>query len=149
MLQATSRIQLSEGGKIGRMLTQLKPVRINVLAGLPRGPFAFAVGSTTLQPLIDLRLDAIERSRNVYGLNEEQFKKWKESMRASLQGFRSGAMVMGPSDTIFGNCVALLHVDDAAKYMADYEKRVEATKKMAARCEEAGPLQYRIGEDQG
>ena len=61
VLQATSRIQLSEGGKIGRMLTQLKPVRINVLAGLPRGPFAFAVGSATLQPLIDLRLDAIER----------------------------------------------------------------------------------------
>ena len=48
-------------------------------------------------------------------------------------------MVMGPSDTLFGNCAALLHVDDAAKYMADYEKRVEATNKMANDAKNAAP----------
>ena len=40
-------------------------------------------------------------------------------------------MVLGPSDTLLGNCTALWHVENATKYLANYEKHIAAANKLA------------------
>ena len=52
-------------------------------------------------------------------------------MFKSSEAMRSFAFMIGPSETLLGNCTALWHVDNAAKYAADYEKLIEASNKLA------------------
>ncbi len=143
-LKLTSRIQVSADGKIDRLLAQVKPAKAKLLAGLPGGPFAIAVGSShvgpVMQPLIDFQTDMLmfdfptgimKQVRSLYGLTEEQLKQWDAATRKSLQDSYGLAMVMGPGETPLENCVCLWHVSDAAKYMANYEAYARASSKLA------------------
>ncbi len=135
VLQVSNRVCLAPGGTFDQVLAQVGPAQADLLAGLPGGPFAFAAGGvlpkSLVQRVVDIQLDMMKQMRKAYGLSDEQLTQWSEMTRKSVEGVHGFALVLGPSDTLLGNCTALLHVDDATKYLADYEKFVEVNNKLA------------------
>ncbi len=131
----TTRTQVATGGKIDKMLAQIKPAKASPLTGLPGGPFVFAAGcpisADAIQPLMDFEFEVLKQSPDGSGWTEEQLKEWKRLTKESLAEYRDFAMVLGPSDTLFGNCTAVCHVENATKYLANYEKHVAAFNKLA------------------
>ena len=67
----TTRTQVATGGKIDKMLAQIKPAKASPLTGLPGGPFVFAVGfpisADAVQPLIDFEFDVLKQSQDESG----------------------------------------------------------------------------------
>ena len=135
VLQVSNRVCLAPGGTFDQVLAQVGPAQADLLAGLPGGPFAFAAGGvlpkSLVQRVVDIQLDMMKQMRKAYGLSDEQLTQWSEMTGKSVEGVHGFALVLGPSDTLLGNCTALLHVDDATKYLADYEKFVEVNNKLA------------------
>ena len=79
----TNRISVVPGGKTDVVMAQIGPGPVDPLAGLPGGPFAFAVGGvvpvSVLRPLADFQGDMMKAMRKVYGLSDEQIKQYQDT----------------------------------------------------------------------
>jgi hypothetical protein len=141
-MQATFRPE----GKLAAAAKSIATLPSDPLSGLPEGEY-FAAGAGILpQELIKNMMDlsmgmAAKLPKNLGGsdLSPEDAKALAEATAKSVEGVRSYSMSVGLSgksflDRIFG----VMKVDDSAKFMANYEKQLEAIAEIAAKSPESG-----------
>lgn len=133
----TGRFQAKPGSKVVEGLEKIQAFEGDLLAGLPRGPFVFAAGfampKEAYDALMDFSIGMMKSMPELYGLSEEQLERFREIAPLSMRSVRSMSLVMGvgkPGDSIYGNTVGIMKVDDSKAFMADYEKYTKAYNKI-------------------
>jgi hypothetical protein len=105
------------------------------LACLPGGPFMLAFDGAMpkgfSQGMLNMSVDMINNMSKAAGgkeLTEEQSKQLNGVIEKSMKGLRSMAMVMGPpkpGQSMYSNMAAVMKVENARQYMADYQDSME------------------------
>jgi hypothetical protein len=129
VLHATKRGRFVPGGSWARSVSQFQPPKEDLLAGLPSGPFVMAGGGAVPEGIWDsflaFSVEMMESMHEVYGLSKEQASQMPMTSLAAMKQVRTISMVMGagPSNaSLYSKLVAVMRVDDAAAFMADYER---------------------------
>lgn len=132
------RVQFLPGSEVHELLKQAEPPESNPLAALPNQPYALALGGVMPKYVqriaADLSARMIEATPELYGLDETQAKQFAALARESMQGIRGISFEMGvgkPGDTLLGDSVVVIHVDDTKQFLADYQKYTEAVNQIA------------------
>lgn len=99
------------------------------LAGLPAGPFAFALGGSMseklMQGMMSLNLEMLKAMAK--DVPRDQMKKLEEAyaqMGKGLQGMGFVMQVGKEGDLPFNNLIGVMHVDNASDHMERYVKGV-------------------------
>jgi hypothetical protein len=128
-LHVVERVLVTPGGQAAQVLSQVKPPEGNLLAGLPDGPFVFAVAGVlpkgATQCLLEFSAEIMKAAPGLYGLNAEQVDKLIDISRQSMKRVRGMSMVMGvgkPGDPIYSNLAITETVDDSRAFLAEYQK---------------------------
>jgi hypothetical protein len=123
---------VAEGGAAA-VLAEAKPGDGKQLQGLPGGQFVFALGGSTSKALgerlLAFSLNVMKENSKLYGLTPEQAVKVVEISRESMarmQGFAMEMKVGKRGEPIYGNMYGTIRVDNAEKYLAEYEKQMAA-----------------------
>jgi len=131
-LHVTERVRVTPGGQAAKMLGQVKPPEGNLLAGLPEGPFVFALAGVLPESagecLMQFSAEIMKAAPGLYGLNGQQVDKLIDISRQSMKRFRGMSMMMGvgqPGDPIYSNFAIVETVDDSKAFLAEYRKTIE------------------------
>ena len=129
------RARIVEGGDLATALADVKPASGNLLAGVPGGSFVFAFGGSLqeslMRPLASLGVEIMKKSPELYGLDADQAEKLAKISLQQFHSMREMSMVMKlgrAGEPIYSNVYIAFRVDDADKYLAAYEKQIEAMK---------------------
>jgi hypothetical protein len=132
-LRVAKRVRVTPGGQAAQILSQVKPAQRNLLAGLPDGPFVFALGGilpeNMVQCLMQFSSELMKTAPGIYGLNAEQVDKLTEISSQSIKQLRGMSIVMGvgkPGDPIYSNVAVVETVDDSKAFLANYRKTIAA-----------------------
>lgn len=127
----TERLLLVPGGKWAGFVEKVRPLRTNLLAGIPDGPLVVAGGCTfsdeITETMTGFSMDLMKNIRELYGLSEEQVGKMSE-LSKDIKGLRAISMVMQVSQDGEPPCskmALVMRVDDSRQFMADYEKQLK------------------------
>ena len=131
VLRLGSRTLFTPGGSLARLATQSRPAQVNLLAGLPAGPFVAAGGGATSgAALEELRKWSFEMMRSVpdlYKITPEQSEKMMAISMEAMRGVRSFSMMLGadqPDQATFANVIGVMGVDQPSAFMAAYEEQM-------------------------
>jgi hypothetical protein len=107
------------------------------LAGLSAGSFVVAGGGVLprgwAKPLMEFSWNAMKMYPGGESLTEEQSKQFTELMLQSMQGLQSMALRMGagkPGEPLYGDVMFAMRTDDAARYLAGYERAMRRMAEM-------------------
>jgi len=130
-LHVAERLRVTPGGQAAKMLSQVKPPAGNLLAGLPEGPFVFALAGVLPESagecLMQFSAEIMKAAPGLYGLNGEQVDKLIEISRQSVKRLRGMSMMMGvgqPGDPIYSNLAVVETVDDSKAFLAEYHQTI-------------------------
>src|SRR5262249_28492752 len=119
------RAMFAEGSGFAKAGGALKPLEGGPLAGLPSGPFAFAIGGAmpdkAMQALMSWNLEMMKG----LGIAEEKLQKLEKAYAQTSKGLRGMGMLLQvgkANDPLFGGFVMTYPVDDAKAYLERYEK---------------------------
>ncbi len=128
----TDRALLVPGGKWAGFVRGVHPARMNLLAGLPDGPFVAAGGAVLSEQgskaLMTFSMDIMKNMRGIYGLSEEQVDKMSELAQNWMKGIRSMSMLfqVGQSDEpLYAKMALIMRVDDSRQFMTRYEDQMK------------------------
>ncbi len=128
----TDRLLLVPGGKWAGFVGKVRPIRMNLLADLPDGPFVAAGGGALSDAMMDammrFSMDFMKNMRELYGLSEEQVDKMLELSQDMMKGFRGMSMFMqvGQVDeALYSKCIFVMRVDDSQQFMSRYEEQLK------------------------
>ena len=133
VLRVTDRTALISGG----LLAENRPPDENLLAGLPGEPFVVAGGAAfsaaAWEAMMKWSIGMMKVRAKLYGISEEQADKLSElwTSMQSMKEVRSFSMMLGAGEeggTLFSNAIGVMRVDDAAAFMAAYEKDLRSTR---------------------
>lgn len=143
-LHLTERMRFTSGGRAAKMLSQVKPPEGDLLAGLPGGPFVFALGGTLPESLgeclMQFSAEVMKAAPGLYGLNNQQVDKLVEISTQSMKGLRGMSMMMGvgkPGDPIYSDIAVVETVDHAEAFMANYKKTLEVMNQLVKEAGES------------
>jgi hypothetical protein len=118
-------------GSLQQAATSIKSPAAPLLNQAPGGPFFFAfdgvMPAAWLETMAKFSAQAWSAmpSQNGEKLSDEEINKITESMKESMRGLKSMSFVMGtikPGQSMYDNMSAVMKVDDAKRYLANYEK---------------------------
>ncbi len=128
----SDRLLLVPGGKWAGFVEKVRPIRMNLLAGLPDGPFVAAGGGAFSDAMMDAMMkcsmNMIKNMRGLYGLSEEQADKMSELSQDMMKGSRAMSMFMqvGQVDeALYSKCIFVMRVDDSQQFMSRYEEQIK------------------------
>jgi hypothetical protein len=135
----TSRTRVLPDGELAKLVGEVKLPAEDLLAGLPNGPFVLA-GSGAMpeglgKALADFSAEMIKAMPQIYGISGKEADKLGDMTRKSMVGLRGMGMSLGvgsPGEALLSNAAAVMWVDDAQKYLDNYEKLVKAMAEMGA-----------------
>ncbi|HEV2970927.1 MAG TPA: hypothetical protein VGY55_13225 [Pirellulales bacterium] len=123
------------GGSWSSTASSLPVPQGDRLACLPGGPYMLAfdgaMPKSFSKGMLNMSVGAINNMIKAGGgkeLTEEQTKQLDDLMEKSMAGLRSMSMVMGspkPGGSLYSNMAAVMKVNDAKQYMADYQEAME------------------------
>ncbi len=136
-IRVIARARLIGGGMVSTTLAGIPPVTENLLAGVPGGPFVFAVGGVGIPKLADgymnLATIFMKSMKSVYGMSDEDLDRMTKE---SLEVFRrlsamSFVMKTGKrGDPIYSDIFATMQVDNAQRFLDLQEKSAENMNKL-------------------
>lgn len=129
-LHVTKRIRFSKSSEIAASLAKLQPVVKDPLAGMPAGPFVLAGGGPWSDLLsrgvLSLQSGFMKQAfRKTYDIDEKQADELVKKSLEMPKGIHSVSLIVGtgqPGEQILSDRLLLYHVDDAAKFLDQYEK---------------------------
>ena len=149
-LHIDSRAEFVAGGTWAAAAADLVAPSGTRLACLPGGPFMIAfdgaMPKSYSKSMMSMSTDMINNMIKAAGgkeLTEEQSKQLDGLMEKSMAGFRSMSMVMGPpkpGESMYSNMAAVMKVDDARQYMANYQEAMEKMRDIFASTAAAMPF---------
>lgn len=131
------RVQFVPDGAWAKAVADVPAASGDPLAGLPAGPFVFAMGGffpkDAMTRLMNLSVNVM-KSNPAFNLSDEQAERYVELSTKSMAGAKSMAMVVGvpPAGTgLYGNTTAVMTFDDPQKFLDEYEKSLPALRELA------------------
>lgn len=131
VLRLGSRTLFAPGGTLARLATQSRPAQVNLLAGLPAGPFVAAGGGAVSGAAMEeVRKWSFEMMRSVpdlYKITPEQSEKMAAISMEAMRGVHSFSMMLGadqPDQATFANAIGVMGVDQASAFMTAYEQQM-------------------------
>ena len=125
----SERARFTPGGQVAKIVSEVKPPEGELLAGLPGGPFVFAGAGALPKSLGDamteFSIDIMKAMPNLYGITEEQAEQLAKVSTEYMQGLEGMSMLMGvgkPGGSLYDGMVVVMKVDDAKKFMAQYQE---------------------------
>jgi hypothetical protein len=130
----SKRARFVKDSQFAASMAKLQPLEKGPLAGIPAGPFMLAGGGpwsdSVGQGMLAFQSDLMKKSfRMSYGLDEKQAEELAKKALDTPKGIHSLSMLMGtgqPGEPVLGSFLALYNVDDAAKYLDEYQKYIAA-----------------------
>jgi hypothetical protein len=132
-VRVTGRVRFVKDSKVGESLAAIQPADKDLMAGLPGGPFFFAGGAVTPEPLMKqlaaLGTAFLQKNFSRYGLSPEQAEQLAKNSMQTLEQMRTLSLVMKTGkrgEPIYSNMFGTIRVANAPQYLAQYEKQMEA-----------------------
>ena len=126
------RARLVGGGLVSKAVASLPPVKENLLAGLPGGPFAFACAGLGVPNLADgymnLVVGFMKSMSSVYGMPAEDLERMAKESIGTFKQVRSMSFVMKTGkrgDPIYSNMYMVLQVENS-KTLLDLQEKSAA-----------------------
>ena len=130
-VNVTFRSVFASGSELAKSAGKVAPLTGGPLAGLPAGPFVVAGGGVypeeALKALSGFGFQMFKQLAK--DLPAEKLKKLEEAYANMYKGVRGMTMSWGlgkEGDPLFSGIAGLMQVDDAAAYLAGYEKAIAA-----------------------
>jgi hypothetical protein len=120
-------------GSLQQAAAGVKTPSAPLLSQAPGGPFFFAFDGVMpeawMETMAKFSAQAFSAMPSQDGekLSDEEINKITEAMKESMRGMKSMAFVMGtmkPGQSMYDNMSAVVKVDDAKRYLANYEKSI-------------------------
>jgi len=126
----TKRARFTKDSAFSASLAKLRPIEKGPLAGLPAGGFVLAGGGPWSDSLtggmLAFQSELMKKSfRMAYGLDEKQAEQLAKKALETPKGIRTISMMVGPGqpgESLLGDVLVLYNVDNAPKFLAEYEK---------------------------
>lgn len=141
-LHLCERMRVTADGRTAKMLREVEPSKGDLLAGLPSGPFVFAMAGgvppSMAECMMELSGELMKAAPGLYGLSEEQVDELMEISGRSMSRIRGMSMLMGvgkPGDPIYSNILVTEKVDDSKAFLADYRKTIRAMNQFVKQTE--------------
>ena len=144
----SKRIRFTKNSDFAGSLAKLQPLEKGVLLGMPAGSFVLAGGGpwsdSVARNMMTFQFDQMKKSfEKTYGLDEKQADELAKKFLEMPKGVRSFSFVMGPGqpgEPPLSDTLALYNVDDAPKYLDEYEKYLGAMNEPGKDSENAKKL---------
>ncbi|HUT12613.1 MAG TPA: hypothetical protein VMY42_19105 [Thermoguttaceae bacterium] len=127
------RTRLVPGGGLAKMLGRVERPDGDLLAGLPKGPFFFAMAGAVPEDAMDALMNFSGKMMKVmpklYGLDEKETDELIKISRDSMKGVRGMAFMVGvgkPDEPLLSSMSTVMKVDDAPAFLANYRKTIDA-----------------------
>lgn len=131
-LHLNARAQFVAGSGFAKAGGGVKALSGGPVAGLPSGPFVFAMGGSlprdAVKAMSRMNLDIMKAAGQ--NIPEEALKKLDAANAQIMEGMNGGAFVWQvgkENQPLFANMVVVTHTDNAATFMTNYEKGLAAT----------------------
>jgi hypothetical protein len=132
-IRAGARVCFAKDCALAATLAKLQPGEKGPLVGMPAGPFVAAGGGVCSDSLVEgivgLQSGLMKQSiGKLYDLDEKQADRFVKALLDLPKGTRSISMIMGPGqpgEPIMGDVLALYGVENATKYLDEYEKYLQ------------------------
>jgi len=141
-IRVIERIGLVRGEKMAEWVGDVQTDGFAPLAVVPAGRFAFAGGGPlpgkAMSDLTEMSLGIMSSMRQFYGLDEKALEKFQKLSTPVIAPMRALSMTFGvgePGKGIYARSTAVVRVDDAKKYLADYEAYVDAAAELSGDSE--------------
>jgi len=128
----TDRLRFTPNGAGAKAIAGIEPAEGNWLTGLPSGRFVIAGGGALPQGLAEammgFSIEIMKAMPNLYGISEENAEELGKLSIEYMKGMRSMTLVMGvgkPGTSLYENMAVVMKVDDAEKFMANYEESIK------------------------
>jgi hypothetical protein len=133
-VHAAARVCFAKDSTFAASLAKLSPDKTGPLVGIPGGPFVVAGGGacsdSLLQEMIGLQATFMKQSvRTLYDLDDKQADQFLKTILDLPKGVRSVSLMLGPGqpgEPILSDTVAIYGVENAKKYLEDYENYLQA-----------------------
>jgi hypothetical protein len=129
-LHVTKRVRFRKSSEVAPSLAKLRPIEKGPLTGTPAGPFVLAGGGPwsdlLSRGILTLQSGFLKQTfRKTYDIDEKQTEELVKKSLEMPKGIHSVSLIMGPGqpgEPTLSDTVILFRVDDAAKYLDEYEK---------------------------
>jgi hypothetical protein len=144
-LHLSKRVLFGKDSQFGASLGKLQAVEKGPLAGLPPGAFLLAAGGpwsdSAGKGMVSFQSDLMKQSfRMTYGLDEKQAEELAKRILETPKGIRAFSVMMGtgqPGQPVLADMLALYHVENAEKYLAEYLKYLDDLNKAVKKSDSA------------
>jgi hypothetical protein len=133
----TKRVQFNPGGIWAKWAAKTEPLDGDLLAGFPAEPFIVAAAgafpSGAMDGLMKLSVKLMQDQPG-FQLTPQQVQKYVELSTGMMRQVRSMRIVLGlpkPGTGLYGNASVIMAVDDAARFLKDYEKALSGMSQLA------------------
>jgi len=127
------RTRFVPGGGVAKMFDSVEKPDGDLLAGLPKGPFFFAVSGAVPEGLMDALMNfsgkMMKAMPQLYGLDEKETDELIKISRDSMKGVRGMAFMMGVGkgdQPLLSSMSSVMKVDDAPAFLTNYRKTIDA-----------------------
>ena len=136
-IRIIGRARLVNGGLVSKAVAGIPPVKENLLAGVPGGPFVFAAGGVGVPKLADgymnLAAGLMKSMKSVYGMSAEDLERMSKESFEAFRQVRSMNFVMKTGkrgDPIYSNMFGTMRVDNSQRFLDLQEKSAENANKL-------------------
>lgn len=127
-IRVATRTRMLADSRWGKSLVGAKRAG-DPLAGLPDGPFLLAGGGPlpkdAMEAMMKFSIQMMKTMPGAFGVEDNQIDEMFGELMKTMRSVRGMAMVLGVPEkdqSLYGNTVAVMEVDDAKQFLADYEK---------------------------
>jgi hypothetical protein len=135
-IRLSGRVRLVDGGQVSKAVAGIPPVKENLLAGIPGGPFVFACGGLGVPKLTDgymgLLQGLLKSMQPISGMSPEDVDKATKESAEMLKQMHSMNVVMKTGkrgDPIYSNISGAIRVENSQRLLDLQEKYAESTGK--------------------
>ena len=129
-VHVATRTRFAKDSVFAATLAKIQPSEKSPLAGMPGGQFVVAGGGvwsdSLTQSIVDFQSGVMKQSfRMAYDLDEKKAEDLVKNVLDMPKGVRSMSMMIGPGqpgEPLLSDMLALYGVEDAKKYLDEYEK---------------------------
>lgn len=138
----TGRLAFKPGSKAAKYAAAVKPRGGDLLAGLPDGKFIAAGGVEFSGDLLKemyawsaKMMKAVPGGKELKQEDIDQMLKVSADSMAGLKSMSFAMYALEKDEPIYSSIVGLMHVDDSASFMANYEKSIAAMNELAKKSQ--------------
>jgi hypothetical protein len=132
-LHLAARVCFAKDSSLAASLAKQSASEKRPLVGMPGGPFAVAGGGACsdalFQEILGVQVNFMKQGfRTIYDFDDKQADQFVKSILDFPKGTRSISMMIGPGqpgEPILSDMVAIYGVENAKKYLEDYEKYLQ------------------------